>query len=55
MHIKISRNVQGRYNDYSTSKVTGNKRKLDGEKIRQKYIVCYFYKERIENVAIKES
>lgn len=39
MHIKISRNVQGRYNDYSTSKVTGNKRKLDGEKIRQKYIV----------------
>lgn len=38
MHIEISRNVQGRY-DYSTSKVTGNKRKLDGEKIRQKYIV----------------
>lgn len=37
MHIKISRNVQGRY--ISTSKVTGNKRKLDGEKIRQKYIV----------------
>lgn len=39
MHIEISRNVQGRYYDYSTSKVTGNKRKLDGEKIRQKYIV----------------
>lgn len=33
MHIKISRNVQGRYNDYSTSKVTGNKRKLNGEKL----------------------
>lgn len=39
MHIKISRNVQGRYYDYSTSKVAGNKCKLDGEKIRQKYIV----------------